>query len=407
MDGMRALAVIAVMIYHEMLSQPRLGIQRRFDGGLLGVDVFFAISGFLITSLLLQEARARGRIRFGAFYLRRARRLLPALGALLAVIVVVAAFGEHGHTRTRTFEHVGITIGYAGNWAQAFDRSGMRELGQTWSLAIEEQFYLVWPLVVLAVIRVAGTFNRAVRTVLVLAAAGAAASAIEMAFLYSPTANITRLYFGTDTHAQSVLIGATLACVLTMVQVRRGEEGMAPAARSRLLRSVLVAVGLAGLAGICVLSSRLNGFSAFDYRGGITLSGLSSAAVILAAVCVPGGGVARGLSVRPLVWVGTVSYGSYLWHYPIFIYLDPTRTGVSGFPLLIIRVGATFALAAASFYLVERRVIEGTFWRSLRAIGPAAAVITLTVVVIVAGTVEATAAPSPVPRYQPSPSLPR
>ena len=279
-------------------------------------------------------------------------------------------------------------------------------LTHTWSLAVEEQFYLVWPLVVLAVLHLArrlsgsrrppgdgagegdlgassapvgpsgvpgrdrGT-DRGVELLLGISVVGVVASATEMAWLYHPRANITRLYFGTDTHAQSILVGAVLACVLTLVQRRRGLAGMAPVATAPGLRALLTGVGLAGLAGTLVLTTTLTGTSPAAYRGGFLVSALSAAALITGAVCVSGGPLATALSVRPMVWMGTVSYGAYLWHYPVFIELDAARTGLGGVGLLAVRVAATFALAAASYYLVERPVMEGVFWRSLQAAGPA------------------------------------
>ena len=144
------------------------------------------------------------------------------------------------------------------------------------------------------------------------------------------------------------------------------------------------------------LTNQLTGTDAFAYRGGFLLSALSAAAIILGAVCVAGGPIARVLSVRPLVWMGTVSYGAYLWHFPVFIELDAARTGLTGLSLLAVRGLATFVLAAASYYLVERPVMEGVFWRSLKAAGPAIAAMGVTVVVVVAGTTEvATAAVRP------------
>ncbi len=237
------------------------------------------------------------------------------------------------------------------------------------------------------------TFARGLKALLVVSSVGAAASALEMVLLYHPGVNITRLYFGTDTHAQSILVGAVLACVMTMVQMRRGAEGMAPQARGWPARAALVALGAAGLAGTLILTYTLTGTDAFDYRGGFTLSALSAAAIIMATICVPGGPIARGLAIFPLVWLGTISYGAYLWHYPIYIFLDASRTGLSGGWLLALRFVATFTVAAISYYVVERPIMVGTFWRSLRAMAPAAVAMVVTVVVIVAGTaVPATAA---------------
>ena len=213
-----------------------------------------------------------------------------------------------------------------------------------------------------------------------------------MAVLYGPRANITRLYFGTDTHAQSILVGAVLACSLTLIQRHRGLTGMAPVAKGATAKVILTVIGLAGFAGTLALTKQLTGTSSLAYRGGFLLSALSAAAIILGAVCVAGGPIARVLSVRPLVWMGTVSYGAYLWHYPVFIELDAARTGMSGLSLLAVRGLATFVLAGLSYYLVERPVMEGVFWRSLKAAGPAIAAMGVTVVVVVAGTIAPVAA---------------
>jgi hypothetical protein len=217
-----------------------------------------------------------------------------------------------------------------------------------------------------------------------------------MAWLYHPGVNITRLYFGTDTHAQSILVGSVLACTLTLVQRHRGQGGMAPVVNSTPARVAFTVLGLGGLAGTLVLTTTLSGTSPVAYRGGFLASALSAAALITGAVCVAGGPIARVLSVRPMVWMGTVSYGAYLWHFPVFIELDSVRTGLGGAGLLAARVLATFALAAASYYLVERPVMEGVFWRSLKAAGPALAAMAATVVVVIAATVVPAVAAAPV-----------
>ena len=299
---------------------------------------------------------------------------------------------------------------YFSNWWQIaasgnyFVATGaVSPLTHTWSLAVEEQFYLVWPLVVVAVLHLGRRFDRGVELLLGISLVGVVASATEMAWLYHPGANITRLYFGTDTHAQSILVGSVLACVLTLVQRRRGLAGMAPVASSRPARVALTGLGLAGLAGTLVLTATLSGTSPIAYRGGFLVSALSAAALITGSVCVAGGPIARVLSVRPMVWIGTVSYGAYLWHFPVFIELDTARTGLGGTGLLAVRVAATFVLAALSYYLVERPVMEGVFWRSLRAAAPAAAALAATVAVVVVGTVapETAAAPVRTARHDP------
>ena len=162
---------------------------------------------------------------------------------------------------------------------------------------------------------------------------------------------------------------------------------MAPTASSRWARVLLTVVGLAGLAGTVVLAVRMNGTSPFAFRGGFYLSALSAAALITAAVCVSGGPIARALSVRPMVWMGTVSYGAYLWHYPVWVAASGARTGLGGPALLALRTALTFGIAACSYYLLERPIIETTFWRSLRSLRTAAVVLAATVVVVVVATV--------------------
>jgi len=397
LDGFRAVGLLLIVGFHFGVSG--------MTGGFVGVDVFYVLSGYLITGLLLGEWARAARIGLGAFWLRRARRLLPALLVVLVVVTLVVRFaypaGLYPNLRMADLS----ALFYFSNWWQIassgnyFVATGaVSPLTHTWSLAVEEQFYLVWPLVVVAVLHVGRRFDRGVELLLGVSLLGVIASATEMFVLYHPGANITRLYFGTDTHAQSILVGAVLACVLTLVQRRRGLEGMAPTAASRPARVVLTLVGLAGFAGTLALTYTLVGTDAFAYRGGFLLSALSAAAIILGAVCVARGPIARVLSLGPMVWMGTVSYGAYLWHYPVFIELDAARTGAHGIGLLAIRTATTFVLAAASYYLVERPVMEGTFWRSLKAAGPAVVALAVTVAVVVAGTTATATAAAPVHR---------
>ena len=386
LDGLRAVALLIIMGYHFGLGW--------LQGGFFSLDIFYVLSGYLITGLLLSEYRKRGRIKLSAFWLRRARRLLPALLIVLVVVALVVRLAEPTGLYPDLRMSSLSALFYFSNWWQIassgnyFVTTGVvYPLTHTWSLAVEEQFYLVWPLVVFAVLHFSRAFARGVRVLLVLSVAGAVGSAFEMAFLYSPTANITRLYFGADTHAQSILVGSVLACSITIIQMRRGNEDMAPAASSTALRRLLVLLGLAGFAGTITLTYTLSGTSPVDYRGGFLLSALSAAAIIIGAACVPGGPIARFLSLRLLVWLGTISYGGYLWHYPVFIVLDNARTGLTGISLLIIRFATTFALAAASYYLVERPVMYGVFWRSLKAVVPAVALMLGTVAVVLVGTI--------------------
>jgi peptidoglycan/LPS O-acetylase OafA/YrhL len=398
LDGLRAVGVLLIMGFHFGIGW--------LSGGFIGVDLFYVLSGYLITGLLIGEFRKRGSIKLSSFWLRRARRLLPALVIVLVVVTLLVRYDAAPGTYPGFRMSALSSLFYFSNWWQIaasgnyFIATGAPSpLTHTWSLAVEEQFYLVWPLVVLGVLYVSRAFVRGIKVLLVVSVAGVVASTLEMALRYSPAVNTTRLYFGTDTHAQSVMVGATLACILTIVQMRRGADGMAPAARSGGARLALVALGLAGLAGLVTLAVAMAGTDALTYQGGILLAALCSAAVLIAAVCVRGGVLARGLALRPLVWVGTVSYGAYLWHYPVFVFMDTQATGLSGFWLLASRFATTFAFASASYYLVERPIMIGTFWRSLRAIGPATAAMVTTVVVIVAATAAPATAVADVHRY--------
>jgi peptidoglycan/LPS O-acetylase OafA/YrhL len=383
------------------------------SGGFFGLDIFFVLSGFLITGLLLSEYRRRGRIQVAQFWVRRARRLLPALVVLLLVLTLVVRFAEPAGLYPDFRMSALSALFYFSNWWQIAASSNyfvatgaVSPLTHTWSLAVEEQFYLIWPLVVIAVLRLSRTYLRGLRVLLGVAVFGAVASAVEMTLLYSPAANVTRLYFGADTHAQSILIGSSLACGLTLVQLHRGNEGMAVEARSRWARILLTAAGCLGLLGMALLISRLNGYSAVDYRGGFFLSSLSAAAFVLGAICVPGGPIAWVLSRRPLVLLGMISYGAYLWHYPIYVFMDAQRLGFGGAGLLAVRFGATVAAATVSYLVVERPVMEGTFWRSITALGCGTAAILGTAAVIVVGTLTQAAAASPVQRYHPAATVP-
>ena len=399
LDGIRAVALLIIMGYHFGVGW--------LQGGFFSLDIFYVLSGYLITGLLTSEYRKRGGITLSAFWLRRARRLLPALLIVLVAVTLMIRFAEPAGLYPDFRLSALSALFYFSNWWQIaasgnyFVATGaVSPLTHTWSLAVEEQFYLIWPLVVLAVMGLSRSFARGVRALLVVSVVGAVSSAVEMILLYRPDANITRLYFGTDTHAQSILIGAAMACSMTIIQMRDGKEGMAPRATAPSLHAILVLVGLAGFAGTLTLTFTLQGTSAFDYQGGFTLSALSAAAIIVAAVCVPGGPIARFLSLSPLVWLGTISYGAYLWHYPVFVYFDSARTGLTDLSLLAVRFACTIVLATASYYLIERPVMYGTFWRSLKAAVPAIALMGATVVVVFAGTTAAASAIPPIGSIQ-------
>ncbi len=401
LDGVRAFAVLGVMAFHSGI--PLL------PAGFLGVDTFFVLSGFLITTLLLGEWGQRATIKLGAFWARRARRLLPALLLVLLFIACYAAFiapkGMYPDLRLDAFS----TLFYVSNWhfilvgSNYFVQTGpVSLLTHTWSLAIEEQFYLVWPLVVLGVLKL----TRNLWVLLAICVGGALASAAEMALLYHPGMDPTRLYYGTDTHAQCLLVGASLAVVLALIAERRRVRGTVPVSRRPpggdpawmasgwRVRGALVIVGSAGAVATAVLWWRVSYTGSFLWEGGFLVSAVSAAAVLTCVVCVQRSWLAGALSVAPLRYLGRISYGMYLWHFPLFQWIDGERTGLTGYPLFGVRCVATVAVATASFYLVERPIRQGYFFRQWRAwvVTPIAVVGVAAIVVVATASSGAVAA---------------
>ncbi len=386
LDGLRALAVLLVLCFH--FGVPGLA------GGFVGVDAFYVLSGFLITGLLLGELHDRRRVALLGFWARRARRLLPALLVVLVAVSLVVRFVAPAGTYPGFRGDAFSALFYVSNWWQISSSSNyfvatgaISPLAHTWSLAVEEQFYLVWPLVVLAVFWCAGTMKRGIRLLLIVSVVGAAASAVAMAVRFRPGGDVTRLYFGTDTHAQSILVGAALACVLTMVQHRRGQIGMAARATGGFSRLVLSVAGVLGGLLLVVAALLLNGGASATYRGGFLLVSMATAALVVSVVMTPEGVPARMLSLPPMLWLGMISYGVYLWHFPVAVFLDGSRTGLTGPGLLVLRILATICLATASYYLIERPVMERHFWRSLRSAVPTLTLVTMTAAVVTVTTI--------------------
>jgi peptidoglycan/LPS O-acetylase OafA/YrhL len=377
LDGLRAVAVGLVLAYHG--GVPGLG-----TAGYFGVDVFFVLSGYLITTLLLGEVTARGRIGLTRFWARRARRLVPGLVLMLmAVDVYVSCFAPAGAYPGFRGDALSV-VAYFSNWhliAQSsnyFASSGPASLlTHTWSLAIEEQFYVVWPLAVWALARAAWRLGRSPATAVGwVSGLGAVASGGWMAYLYRCGASVSRLYYGTDTHAQGILLGAALAAA-TFGAARRAGGGRGGTARpSRrtapavgaawLYRRTAPAVGAAWLdrlasptvtaaaaAGLAWAACRLGYADPATYQGGFLLVSALSALLVLGVVRRPAAAPARLLSTPPLAWTGRISYGMYLWYFPLFAVADHARTGLSGPALFALRVAADVVLAAVSFHLVE------------------------------------------------------
>ena len=353
LDGVRAIAVSAVVVFH-------LGATW-LTGGFLGVDVFFTLSGFLITSILLTEFYARGRIDIKNFYLRRARRLLPALFTMLAAITLLTwLFARDEMYRLRGDVIAALT--YCTNWTQIvwnrgyFDQLGRPSLLQhLWSLAVEEQFYVLWPLIL-----VAGLAMRKRWAVLAIPVVLTAVSLLLMAAMFHAGQDPARVYYGTDTHISPMLIGATLAIIVGM----RRNAGLDQERRGgRLAADIAALIGLLGLAWAAL---HINYFSAGLYQGGYLLVGIGSAALIYAAARA-GTLTARLLGWAPLVWIGQRSYAIYLWHWPILMLSRPGVDVHWPKPIVIaLQVAAMLIASDLSFRYIERPIRSRGFLNFLR-----------------------------------------
>ncbi len=376
LDGVRALGIALVLVFHGGFSWA--------GGGFFGVDVFFVLSGFLITGLLVSEFGQNGGIGLVRFWGHRVRRLVPALLAVLCGIALYAWLLAPADTLGQLRGDAVATLVYLNNWHQAWGTQGYfaalntpRPLLHTWSLSIEEQFYVVWPLVVLGLLR----WGRSLRLLLTVTVLGALASAVAMVVVYGDGSGQSRAYYGTDTRAQALLIGAALAIVVAHPLPRRRAERtpatslLRPIALSRTARAALVAVGGVALAAIVACSVATDAATAWIYRGGFTLVALATAGLIASVALVPTSPWARALSLRPVRYLGAISYGLYLWHWPVFVALDHDRTGLTGLPLFALRAGVSIGVAALSLRFLEMPVRRGLArgWRAW-AVAPFAVV---------------------------------
>lgn len=397
LDGLRTLAVVAVVLYHLNLTWAQ--------GGLLGVTIFFVLSGYLITRLLLNEVAKTGRIDLKSFWIRRIRRLFPAV---VTVVVVTCAL-------CTVFNHVMLTkmrpdilpsLLFFNNWWQiAQNVSYFNALGDPsplthfWSLAIEEQFYLIWPPLLFAMVSMHVSKPNTRRVVLGLSAV----SALAMMALYNPAADPSRVYYGTDTRVFSLLLGAWMAFIpdrdLAPVRlahrlgldrlVRAAKRGKldknakgghdektdsaaeaAPAQPSALVRfwsspASIDVLGVVGLVGLAAMVALTNGYTAFQYRGGTLLCSILTLMVIAACVQ-PQGMVARALAAEPLVWVGKRSYSIYLWHYPLLLLMNPVAN-INDTPWwqYILQVLLVVAVAECSYRFIETPFRKGAFGRTV------------------------------------------
>lgn len=344
LDGLRAIALLAVIAYHLNLSFA--------SGGFLGVEIFFVLSGYLVTHLLLIQREQRTSIHLKNFWMRRLRRLLPALLLMLIGTIVYMTFTAGDRIATFRGDVISALF-YANNWYLLFHHVSYFEsfanpspFLHLWSLAVEGQFYVLWPLLVMLGLRftpkrwqfAAWTFGLAV------------ISALLMAWLYDPAADPSRVYYGTDTRIFALLIGALIA----IIQPQRTSSSTSP--RSMLGIHI---VGTVGLMILCYLIGTIDEYSEFLYRGGFVLLSVGTAMLIVAIVQ-PGSFFNRILSFKPLQWIGLRSYGIYLWHYPIIVLTTPL-VNTNGFSWIraLLQVAASLLFAELSWRYIETPIRKG------------------------------------------------
>ena len=371
LDGIRAVAVLAVILYHFGLSW--------IPGGFLGVDIFFVLSGYLITSLLLTEREKTGGINLPAFWLRRVKRLFPALLIMLVVVALWIGANTPPYELTTRRNDLISTLFYYANWNFIATGQGyfaqfltVSPLRHTWSLAIEEQFYLVWPIVCGLALFAANGRRKVIGAVCMF---GIVVSALSMTILFDPI-DPSRAYYGTDARVHQLLIGALLAVLMTQLT------------SARLRRFAFIVGPVAALT--LLMAFGLLPDQAAAYYQGLSLGlALVTAALVWSVEISPRSILSRALSWRPVAWIGEISYGLYLWHWPIVIALTAPTGPFAQLPdpwgLTIERLLLTFAIATTSFYLVEQPVRKG----KMPVLGPSVkrfVFATLVAIVVVTGT---------------------
>jgi peptidoglycan/LPS O-acetylase OafA/YrhL len=371
LDGLRGIAILGVLLFHA----------GHLGGGFLGVDLFFALSGYLITDLLLREVRVSGTVSLAAFWGRRVRRLLPALAVLLAGVTLLTwALGDADRWRSALSDGPWVQANLV-NWHLLGESAGYwegfgagRVFGHLWSIAVEEQFYLVWPVVVLLVARRvvrggreerSGRPRRTESWVAGIAVLVSLASLALMLLLVDP-ADTTRVYTGTDTRAFSLMLGALVA------------TGPARRVLERLVGRCAGAVLVLLVAALAALWWVADGeASPWLFQGGLFAHSLIAALVVVLCVQAPGSMVARALAARPLRALGLVSYSLYLWHWPVFLLLSEERLGLTGWSRTVLVCAVSVALAALSTAFVENPVRFRAGWARGRS-GLVAFVATMT-----------------------------
>lgn len=349
------MAVVAVMVYH--LFEPNL-----LPAGYLGVDMFFVLSGFLITWGLVEERDRTGGVSFGRFYARRALRLLPALAAVLVFATVLSYTVLPPATRQQTLSGIPWVLLYVGNWDKALTTNTLGILAHLWSLGVEEQFYLVWPVLLVTLLKLRVRRDH-------LAAALAVLAGVETGYreaLFWTGTPVVRLAYGLDTHSDALMVGSAVAIWLSTGTLQR----VGP--------SVLRTGSWAALAGLAALAETGNGD--FSFQWGYPLAAVATATIIASLATSPSPLLERALSSRVAVWTGRRSYGLYVWSLPIYYGL-PWPERFTGPARDASEIALSFVVAAASYRLIELPFLrlKGRLHR-FRAAGPQPAAIDRSVV---------------------------
>lgn len=349
LDGLRAISVLAVILYHLHID----GI----DGGFLGVTVFFVLSGYLITDLLVNEYEKTGRIDLKTFWIKRFRRLLPALIIMLIVIGAWITLFQRSYLVGLRGEII-AAFAYISNWYYVFQEQSYftkfappSPLQHMWSLAVEEQFYIVWPLLMLLALKFIPSKGKIAVFILLLSFASAEA----MAFMFTPDVDPSRVYFGTDTRAFSILLGAALALVWPSAKLSKNVTSE--------LKKTLNIAGIVSLLSLVAMMMFIKEDGSFLYYGGMYLASAVTA-VLIAVIVHPASSVGRIFSFKPLLWIGVRSYGIYVWHFPIIVLLGiAVKTESISSTKIFMALLLTFIFSSLSFQYIEEPIRRGE-WKN-------------------------------------------